>query len=90
MFVGAAEPDPLRRRDPQVAQLALADGQFPADPPEPLGPAPVAEEHGNELAPAGKPPRVAFTVGHFHGPLEVHPREGLEKLAEQTGEPTRR
>ena len=81
---------PARSRDPQVAELPLAAGQPPADLPERLRPAQLAEEHGDELPPAGEAPGVALGLRVLDRPLELEAREELvEDLAEHAHHPTR-
>jgi len=86
--IGVGERGPLRGRDPQVVELPLAGGQPPADLPQGVGAAQLAEQHSDKLAPAGEAPGVALGPRLLDGPLEVHPREELEELTEDTREPT--
>jgi len=44
-------------------------------------------EHGDELAPAGEAPGMAFGIGLLDCLLEVDPGETLEELAEHAHEP---
>lgn len=48
----------------------------------------LAEEHGNELAPASEAPGVAFGSRLLDRLLKVETREELENLAEHAHEPT--
>src|SRR5574342_533910 len=87
VLVRVGQGGPLGGGDPQVAELALAAGQAPADLPEGLRPAELAEEHSHELAPGGEAPGVSFGFRLLDGPLEFEPREELEELAEHAHEP---
>jgi len=53
-----------------VFQFALAGSEAVGDFAQEVGFAQLAEEHGDELAPAGKSPGVAFGLGPFNGLLE--------------------
>ena len=73
---------------PRWLSLPSQAARPPADLPEGVGAAELAEEHGHTLAPAGEAAGVALRVGVLHRPLKVHPGEELEELAEHTGEAT--
>jgi len=86
MLVRVGQGGPLRRRNPQMAELPLGAGQAPADLPEGLRPAELAEEHGDELAPTGEAPGMALRPVLLDRPLELDPGEQLQELTEDTHE----
>jgi hypothetical protein len=51
-------------------QFTLAASKTPGDFPQRVGSSRVAEEHGHELAPAGKAAGMAFGFGLFDNFLE--------------------
>lgn len=49
-----------------------------------MGPAQLAEQHGHELAPTGKPARVALRLMLLDGSFKLDSRKQLQQLAENT------
>jgi hypothetical protein len=49
-----------------------------------MGPTQLAEQHGHELAPTGKPARVALRLMLLDGSLKLDARKQLQQLAENT------
>jgi hypothetical protein len=68
----------LRRRDPEVRQLAFATRQPAADLPQRVRAAQLAEQHGDELSPAREAPRMPLRARRDHGPLKIRLRKKLE------------
>src|SRR5690606_35125715 len=86
VLVGVGQRRPLRRRDPQMSQLALTARQPAADLAQRVRPSELTEQHGDELAPTREPARVALGVGTDHGLLELGAWKELEQLAEDAAE----
>jgi len=82
VLIGVRERRAGGSRDPEVAQLAFGRGQAVADLAKRLRPPEMAEEHRDELLPAGEPSGVTFGAMHARNLFEFQPRKELEKLAE--------
>src|SRR5207249_2974453 len=81
--VGVGERGPLRGiGKAQVLELALAARQTPADLPEAVGAAELAEEHGDELTPAREPLGGVIGTMVFDRLLELKAGEELQQLRE--------
>ena len=65
-----------------MLELAFAAGQAATDFPQGVRPAQLAEEHGDELAPAGEAPRVPLGMVLVDGLLEFKTRKELQELGE--------
>ena len=79
VLVGIGQGRALRRLgDSQVAELAFAAGQSPADLTQGLGLPELAEKHGHELSPAGEASGMAFGAVLADQLLKFQARKQLE------------
>ena len=69
-----------------MRQLALAARQPAADLAQRVRPAQLAEQHGDELAPAGEAARVPLGLRRHDGLLKLGARKKLEQLTEDAAE----
>ena len=75
MFIGIGQRRAGRGRDAQVPELALAAAQPAADLPQRMGAPELAEQHGDELPPAGEAAGMALGVRPLHRGLELGARK---------------
>ena len=68
----------------QMLQLTLRGGQSLGDFTQAVRPSQLAEQHGDELTPAGKASSVPLGSMLANCSLELGPRKQLQKLAENT------
>src|SRR3972149_8941001 len=71
-----------------MQETAFATCQTAADLSERLRPPQLAEQHRHELLPAREPFRPALRPRLVHRPLELNPREQLQKLTEEATKPS--
>jgi hypothetical protein len=72
MGIGIGQRGPTRGRNAQVLEFSLAASQTTGDFSQRMGSTQLAEEHGDKLAPAGKPSGMSFGFSLFHSFLELH------------------
>ena len=84
VFVGVGEGGLAGRLlNAQMNQAALTAGEAVADFPQRVGPAKLAEQHGDELRPTGESFGGAFGPVLFHQRGEFRPRKMMQQLIEQ-------
>ena len=85
VFVGIGQGGAAGRLgDPEMNQLAQTAGQAVADLAQRIGAAELAEQHRDQLRPAGKALGVTLGVVLLDQRGELRPRKMLEQLIEQT------
>src|SRR5947209_5474170 len=78
VLVGIGQSRALRRRGhAQMFEFAFAGGQSLSDLVEAMGPPQLTEQHGDELAPAGKAARMALGLVFLDRQLELASRKQL-------------
>jgi len=86
MRVGIRERGPAWRGDAQMGQPTFTARQASGDFPQRVGSAQLAEQHRDELPPAGETTGVAFGVGLLHRALKFQSWKELEQLAKDAAE----
>ena len=82
MRVGVGKRGARRCLDAQVSKLALAALQPALNLAQAMGPTELTEQHGDELAPTGKPFRSMLGTGLPDHALKLNTWNQLEDLAE--------
>jgi hypothetical protein len=77
MGIGIGQRGSTRGRNAQVLEFSFAAPQTTGDFSQRMGSAQLTEEHGDKLAPAGKPSGMSFSFSLFHGFLELDSRKQL-------------
>jgi hypothetical protein len=77
MGIGIGQRGPTRSRNAQVFEFSFAAPQTTGDFSQRMGSTQLAEEHGDKLAPAGKPSGMSLGFRLFHGSLELDSRKQL-------------
>jgi len=86
VLVGVGQGGSTRRfGHAKMDQTAQATGEAVADVAQGIGAAELAEEHGDELGPAGEALSGAFGVMLLHERGELGTREMLEQLIKEAG-----
>ncbi len=84
MLIGIGQGGAARRfGDPQMDESPEAAGQAVADLAQRVGASQLAEQHGNDLRPAGKALGVTLGGVLLHQRGKLRPREMLEQLIEE-------
>src|SRR5687768_16025278 len=86
MRIRIRERRAARAGDPQMRQLALAAGQPPANLPQRMRVADVAEQHGDKLPPTREASRVSLRACRHYRPLKLGAWKKLEQLIEDAAE----
>src|SRR5262249_11795282 len=86
MLVGVGQRRARRGRAAQVLELALATAQPAADLAQRVCTAELAEQHRDELPPAGEATCMSFGGPPLDQRLQLGARKQLEQLTEHAGE----
>jgi hypothetical protein len=82
VLVGISQGRMAWSSNAQMLQLPLAASKASRNLTEGMGPAQLAEEHRNKLAPTWESFGMPFCMGDRNQLLELHPRKQLQQLAE--------
>ena len=80
MLAGIGQCRSSGNPDAQVTEFSLTRGQTTTDLPKAVDSAQLAEQHRDELGPAGKTPGVPLGFRVVDQLLELHARKKLENL----------